>query len=307
MPIAIISHADCRKHNMGEFHPERPERLDAIQNQLISSGMDFVVRHFDAELVDKAHLLRVHDEDYVEDLYDRSPDDGIVAIDADTMMNPHSLDAARRAAGAAVQAVDLLISGQFKSVFCMTRPPGHHAEKRRSMGFCFFNNVATAAAYALHHHGLERVAIIDFDVHHGNGTEDIFRDDQQVMFCSSFQHPFYPDTPFSTDRPNILNLPLPAGTAGPEFRSQVEAEWLPKLDAFKPQMLFISAGFDGHAEEEIAHFRLREADYAWITTELRKIALAHAGGRVVSVLEGGYALNALGRSVIAHLKALMGN
>lgn len=307
MPIAIISHADCRKHHMGEFHPERPERLDAIQNQLISSGMDFVIRHFDAQLADKAHLLRVHDRDYVEDLFTRAPEDGVVALDPDTLMMPHTLNAALRSAGAAIQAVDLLMDGEFKSVFCMTRPPGHHAEKHRCMGFCFFNNVAAAAAYAMERHGLERVAIVDFDVHHGNGTEDIFRDDERVMFCSSFQHPFYPDTPFTTDRPNILNLPLPAGTAGAEYRQQVESEWLPKLDAFKPQMMFISAGFDGHAEEEMAHFRLREADYAWITTELRQIALKHAEGRIVSVLEGGYALSALGRSVIAHLKALLGN
>lgn len=307
MPIAIISHADCRKHNMGEFHPECPERVDSIQNQLISSGMDFVVRHFDAPLADKAHLMRVHDHEYVEALYKIAPADGVRALDPDTIMMPDTLNAALRSAGAAIQAVDLVMSDDFKSAFCMTRPPGHHAEKGRAMGFCFFNNVAVAAGYAMHQHGLERVAIVDFDVHHGNGTEDIFRDEERVMFCSSFEHPFYPNTPFATDRPNILNLPMPAGTGGPEFKQQVEAMWLPKLDEFKPQMIFISAGFDGHAEDEMAHFSLREADYAWITAELREIALRHADGRIVSVLEGGYALSALGRSAIAHLKALLGN
>ena len=307
MPIAYLSHPDCLLHDVGAGHPERPARLNAINDQLIRSGMEFVLQQYEAPPVQREHLDRVHDPDYVTGLFAEAPYDGLLRLDSDTFMMPKTLDAALRAAGAVVKAVDLLMAGQARAAFCAVRPPGHHAERHRAMGFCYFNNVAVGAAYALDVHGLDRVAIVDFDVHHGNGTEDIFRDDPRVLFCSSFQHPFYPFTGHETGSDHIINVPLAAGAGGEEFRRQAEARWLPALAAFQPQLLLVSAGFDAHVEDEMGQLRLREEDYAWITGRLKAIADDSAGGRIVSCLEGGYALDALGRSVAAHIDALLGH
>lgn len=307
MPIAFISHPSCLLHDVGPGHPERPARLNAIQDQLLSSGMDFALQRHDAPVAKREHLDRVHDPDYVTGILTEAPYEGFLRLDSDTVMMPNTLEAALRAAGAVILGVDLVMSKQAGSAFCAVRPPGHHAERHRAMGFCYFNNIAVGAAYALDVHGLDRVAVIDFDVHHGNGTEDIFQDDPRVLFCSSFQHPFYPFTGHESDTDHVINIPLAAGAKGEEFRQQVEGHWLPALESFQPQMVFISAGFDAHAEDEMGHLRLREADYGWVTGKLKDIAEKSAEGRVVAALEGGYALSALGRSVVAHLDALLGN
>lgn len=288
-------------------HPERPARLGAINDRLISARLDEVLLHYEAPCATRAQLARVHDPQYIDWIRAHAPQDGLVWLDGDTAMNPHTLNAALCAAGAVVKAVDLVMRQEVSAAFCSVRPPGHHAERARAMGFCIFNNIAVGAAHALAEHRLERLAIVDFDVHHGNGTEDIFRDEPRVLFCSSFQHPFYPGTGADTVSDHIINIPLPAGTGGPEFREAVRAKWLGRLDVFRPELVLISAGFDAHAEDDMAMLKLVEADYAWITSELRRIAAAHARGRIVSALEGGYALSALGRSVAAHIDALIGH
>lgn len=305
MTVSIISHPDCALHEMGTHHPESPARLSAIQDALLSSGLDLVLRHHDAPLATREQLCRVHDADYVEDIFLRSPSQGQVWLDPDTSMNPHTLSAALHAAGAAVLGVDLVMSGECSAAFCNVRPPGHHAEHNKAMGFCFFNNIAVGAAHALQAHQLKRVAIVDFDVHHGNGTEDIFREVPQVLFCSTFQHPFYPDRGIHTVAEHIVNVPLPAGSNGHDFRDAVETIWLPKLKAFRPELVLISAGFDAHVEDDMAGLRLLDQDYAWVTQKIKTIADKYAKGRIVSTLEGGYALPALGRSVTAHLKAML--
>jgi acetoin utilization deacetylase AcuC-like enzyme len=221
-------------------------------------------------------------------------------------MNPHSLNAALRAAGAAVLAVDLILTNKAKTAFCAVRPPGHHACRARPMGFCIFNNVAVAARHALQAHGLERVAIIDFDVHHGNGTEDIFEGDPQVLMASTFQHPFYPYSGTEDPAANMVNIPLAAGTGSREFREAVSEAWLPALDEFAPQLIVFSAGFDAHAEDDMAMLRFTDADYGWVTSQMRDVAERHARGRMLSMLEGGYALSALGRSVVQHMRVLAG-
>jgi acetoin utilization deacetylase AcuC-like enzyme len=281
--------------------------LRAIQDQLISTGMELAVQQIDAPVAKREHLERVHDPDYVTGIFTEAPYEGIFRIDSDTFMMPKTLDAALRAAGAVVHAVDLVMTGQCKAAFCAVRPPGHHAERHRAMGFCYFNNIAVGAAHALEVYGLDRVAIIDFDVHHGNGTEDIFQEDPRVMFCSSFQHPFYPFTGHETETDHVINIPLHAGADGAEFRKQVEAHWLPALEHFQPQLVMISAGFDAHAEDDMGQLRLRESDYDWVTTQLKDIADKYAEGRIISALEGGYVLGALARSVMAHLDALLGH
>ncbi len=305
MTVAVITHSQCDLHDNGSpYHPECPERLGAINNRMIMSGVDWIARHYDSRAAEREHLLRVHDADYVERVYATSPKDGHVMLDGDTGMNPHTLDAALHAAGASVMAVDLVMAGTHKHAFCMVRPPGHHAGKRQAAGFCIFNNVAVGAAYALEVYGLERIAVIDFDVHHGDGTEEIFRDEPRVMFCSSFQHPFYPFTGAETDLPNIFNLPLPAGTGGAVWREAIQEKWLPAMRDFNPELVMISAGFDSHMEDDMGGFNLLERDYVWITKELCQIAKECAGGRVVSCLEGGYELSPLGRSATAHIKEL---
>ncbi len=306
MNTAFISHPDCLLHNRGVNHPECPARLSAISDELVASGLNDLLRHYQAPLATRAQLTRVHDEQYITSIFQLAPKDKTLKwIDPDTAMNAYTLTAALRAAGSVVQAVDLVMEGEVSNAFCSVRPPGHHAEHNQAMGFCFFNNVAVGAAHALDAWGLERVAIVDFDVHHGNGTEDIFKDQPRVILCSTFQHPFYPYSGANLDNDHIINVPLPAGTTGPEFRHAVQACWLQPLAKFRPQLMLISAGFDGHKEDALANFQLTEKDYAWVTEEIKTVADEHANGRIVSVLEGGYALSALGCSVAAHITALL--
>jgi acetoin utilization deacetylase AcuC-like enzyme len=291
---------------MGAGHPECPARIQAIEDQLIATGlMPFLDTH-EAPLAMDEMLVRVHRPEYVAAIRAAAPSAGMVYLDPDTAMNPDSLEAALRAAGAVVLAVDLVISGRAENAFCNVRPPGHHAGAASSGGFCIFNNVAVGAAHALAHHGLERVAIADFDVHHGNGTENIFHDNPRVMLCSTFRHPYYPHCGAGSGNEHIINVPLPAGTSGEGFRAAVKEQWFPALEHFQPQMLFISAGFDAHREDDMGGFALREADYTWVSEKLKEIAARHASWRIVSVLEGGYALHALGRSAAAHIRVLSG-
>jgi acetoin utilization deacetylase AcuC-like enzyme len=304
MHTAYITHPACLKHSMGDWHPESPLRLGAIEDQLHTARLYDYLAHLEAPQVERSQLLRVHDATYIDLIEAASPQEGIHALDPDTSMNPHSLAAAYHAAGGAVSAVDRVMHGEVNNAFVAIRPPGHHATRNRAMGFCIFNNVAVAAAHALEAHGLQRVAIVDFDVHHGNGTEDIFRNDARVMLCSTFQHPFYPFSGADTASEHIVNLPLPAGTTGPAYREAFTARIMPHLEAFHPQMLFCSAGFDAHREDDMAQFGLVEADYVWITEQVMGVAARHAEGRIVSVLEGGYDLSSLGRSVAAHIKTL---
>jgi acetoin utilization deacetylase AcuC-like enzyme len=306
MTIGYITHADCLRHEMGKAHPESPARLNAINDRLLASGLDAVLVRHDAPRVSEEALLRVHDADYVDSLRAQQPTRGLTWVDGDTALNPHSLLAAERAAGAAVEAVDRVMDGTHRRVFCAVRPPGHHAERARAMGFCFFNNIAIAAHHALAEHGLSRVAIVDFDVHHGNGTEHIVAGDPRILFCSTFQHPFYPHSGTQASADNIVNVPLPAGAGGAEFARAVEADWLPRLAAFAPELILVSAGFDAHRADDMAQLNLVTGDYAWVTAEICRQAEASAEGRVVSSLEGGYDLHALARSVEAHIRALIG-
>lgn len=306
--LGFISHYECHDHVTGDLHPDAPVRLEAITNQLIASGMDYVLRHYDAPKVTRADLERVHDPDYLDRVYAMAPGKGEapVEIDGDTVMSPGTLAAAERAAGAGVLGVDLVMKGEMREVFCAVRPPGHHAVRGQAMGFCLFNNIAVAAAHAMDVYGLDRIAVVDFDVHHGNGTEDIFKADKRVLFCSSFQHPFYPFTGHEKETDNLVDVPLPAGTGSAEFRAAITDHWLPHLDSFRPQLLFISAGFDAHMADDMSSLALTDEDYGWLTTELKAIAERHAGGRIVSMLEGGYEPHALARSVVKHLDALLG-
>jgi acetoin utilization deacetylase AcuC-like enzyme len=303
---AFISHAECLKHEMGAHHPERPARLTAIEDQLIASGLAGHLSRYEAPLATDEQLARVHPPDYVRAIREVAPQHGTVHLDPDTAMNPFTLQAALRAAGAAVMATDLVLTKKHNSAFCAVRPPGHHACRARPMGFCIFNNVAVAARHAIAQHGLERVAIIDFDVHHGNGTEDIFEHDANVMMASIFQHPFYPYSGTDDPAPNMHNVPLAAGAGSRELRAAVREEWMPALDAFKPQLVIFSAGFDAHAEDDMAMLRFNDNDYAWVTEQMKTVAERYAKGRMVSMLEGGYALSALGRSAIQHIKVMAG-
>ena len=309
MRTAFISHPDCLLHEMASYHPECPARLSAINDELLASGlmraMERIEPH-DIPLASMEQLERVHSPEYIASLAAKVPSTGIVHLDPDTSMNRYSWNAALRAAGAVVMATDLVIGGRMTNAFCSVRPPGHHAERSRAMGFCLINNVAAGVAHALEAHALERVAVVDFDVHHGNGTEDIFRNDERVMMVSIFQHPFYPYSGISGRSERMVNIPLAADSGREVFRSAVNRFWLPSMEKFKPQMLFISAGFDAHRDDDLASLNLVEGDYAWVTRQIMQMASIWAGDRIVSTLEGGYDLKALGRSVAAHVKALCG-
>ena len=304
--LAFISHDDCRLHDAGPMHPDTPERLDAIANQLIMSGLDFVLRHYDAPKATREQLARVHDPTYLDRIFAADPSEHPIDIDGDTVMSADTLQAALRAAGAGVLGVDLIMRNEANPAFCAVRPPGHHATRDTAMGFCLFNNIAVAAAHALSNYDLSRVAILDFDVHHGNGTEEIFHDDERILFCSAFQHPFYPFTGHQSDSTNLVDVPLSAGTDGPAFRAAISEHWLPALNRFQPEFVFISAGFDGHLFDDMSGLALVDDDFVWMTEQILEIAAKHGEGRVLSMLEGGYEAGVLARSVAAHLKALLG-
>ena len=304
MRTAYITHDDCLKHDMGLDHPECPARMHAIKDQLIASGLLDFLSHYEAPKASKEQLARVHNSDYIDSIFHQSPQSGLMQIDDDTAMNPHTLSAALHAAGAVIKGVDLVMSGEMQNAFCNIRPPGHHAGRAGASGFCIFNNIAIAAAHAIERYGLQRVAIADFDVHHGDGTEDIFHDDPRVMLCSTFRHPYYPYCGADSSNNHIINVPLAAGTGSQEFRTAITEQWLPALERFQPQLLLISAGFDAHWEDDMGGLALREKDYLWLTEALKDIAQRHANGRIVSALEGGYALHALGRCAMVHIKSL---
>lgn len=301
---AFITHRDCHLHDMGSFHPECPGRLTAISDHLIAQGIDAYFSYYEAPLATFEQLMRVHPASHLERVKRASPEHGVTHLDPDTVMCPHTWQAALRSAGAGCMAVDLVMKRDAENAFCAVRPPGHHAERANAMGFCFFNNVAVAAAHALEVHGLKRVAIIDFDVHHGNGTEDIFKGDDRVLMASIFQHPFYPYSGAENPAANMVNVPLPAGSGGEELRDAVNGAWMPRLHEFKPEMVLISAGFDAHYEDDMGSMKLFEKDYAWVTEQMKAIAAQYSQKRVVSMLEGGYVLSALARSVGAHLRVL---
>jgi acetoin utilization deacetylase AcuC-like enzyme len=301
---AFITHSDCLQHDMGGYHPECPGRLSAISDHLIAQGIDAYFAYHEAPKATLEQMLRVHPPAHLENLKRSSPANGIVHLDPDTAMCPHTWSAAQRSAGAGVEAVDLLMSKKAQNAFCAVRPPGHHAERDKAMGFCFLNNIAIAAAHAMSAHGLKRVAIVDFDVHHGNGTENIFAGDMRVLMASFFQHPFYPYSGAEQPADNMINVPVPAGTGGEDVRALMTDVWLPALRKFKPEMVFISAGFDAHYEDDMGGMKLVESDYAFMTTQLCALARETAQGRIVSMLEGGYVMSALARSVTAHLRAL---
>jgi acetoin utilization deacetylase AcuC-like enzyme len=263
-----------------------------------------LLKRSDAPRATREQLCRVHSPEYLDELERRAPKSGLVTLDADTVMGPETLEAAYHAAGAMVQGVDMVIHNKASTVFCGIRPPGHHAGRDSAMGFCFFNNVAVGAAHALAA-GLDRIAIVDFDVHHGNGTESIFQSDDRVMLCSVFQHPLYPNASLVTGSRNIIHAPLDAGAYGDEFQRAVQEQLLPALHRFRPELILVSAGFDSHFEDFIGQLNLLDSDYYWMTREIMEVAAQYAGGRVVSVLEGGYELHALGRSVVQHIRALM--
>jgi acetoin utilization deacetylase AcuC-like enzyme len=310
----FFTHKDCWRHEMGAGHPECPQRLDAIRDRLLISGLDVALDHREATPASMADMELAHGRMHLAAL--RGLSDGLrddiaaggpshAQLDPDTSINEHSWDAILMAAGAAIDATDAVMAGEMANAFCAVRPPGHHATRNQAMGFCFVNNVAVAAKYALERHDLKRVAIIDFDVHHGNGTEDIVAGDERILMCSFYQHPFYPEWNHA-DAPNLVNLPVPAYTKGMDVRELIDMMWMPRLDAFKPQMIFVSAGFDAHREDDMAQMGLVENDYTWITERIMEVARRHAHGRIVSCLEGGYNLSALGRSVEAHLRVLAG-
>ena len=305
MTTALISHPDSLLHVMDGRHPESPARISAIQDALASSGLLKQLALYEAPATTDAQLTRVHSPDYIAHIRQLSPPAGLVRLDADTAMGPMTLSACLHASGAAVMGVNLVMSGGAQRVFCCTRPPGHHAGRSHAAGFCIFNHVAVATAHALGQHKLQRVAILDFDVHHGDGTEDIFRNNPNVMLCSTFQHPFYPHRGTDTRSATMINVPLAAGTTGLAFRQAVEREIAPALARFRPQLLMISAGFDAHQDDPLAGLKLGVEDYSWITAFARKIADQHAEGRIVSVLEGGYALPALAESAVAHVRGLL--
>ena len=308
-----FTHPDCLKHEMGPGHPECPERLSAIEDRLLISGVDMALTRREAAPAARADIELAHGRMHVaalrgltdvlrEDMAAGGP--AHTPLDPDTLINIHTWDAALRSAGAAIEATDAVIEGELENAFCAIRPPGHHACRDKAMGFCFFNNVAIAAKHAVERHGLKRVAIVDFDVHHGNGTEDIVAGDDRILMVSFFQHPFYPEGGSQSNAANLVNVPVPAYTKGMDIRELIEVMWIPRLEAFQPELILISAGFDAHREDDMGQLGLVEQDYTWITMRMKDIAKRYAKGRIVSCLEGGYNLSSLARSVEAHLRAL---
>ncbi len=308
-----FTHRDCWKHEMGAGHPECPARLDAIEDRLLVTGVADALERFEAPQASLADIELAHDRMYVASL--RGMTDRLVEelqaggpahaqIDPDTSINAHTWNASLRAAGAALAATDAVMAGEIENAFCSVRPPGHHATRNKAMGFCFFNNVAVAARYALERYKLHRVAVVDFDVHHGNGTEDILSGDPRALMVSIFQHPFYPFSGDADPAPNMLNVPVAAYTRGMDVREIVEMLWIPRLEAFKPEMIFVSAGFDAHREDDMGQLGLTEQDYTWITQRIKDVARRFSKGRIVSCLEGGYMMDPLARSVEAHIRVL---
>ena len=291
---------------MGNCHPECPERLSAINDQLLITGYLNFMDSYDAPLATVEQLSRAHSSLYVQELIAQSPAQGYHFVDPDTKMNPHTVTAALRSAGAAIQATDLVLEGAASNAFCCIRPPGHHAEHDSANGFCFFNNVAVGIRHALDVHGLERIALIDFDVHHGNGSEDIFRDDDRVLMCSIFEQGIYPFSGENLPDQNMINIGLPSRSKSDVFREAVLNYWIPALNEFQPQMIYISAGFDGHREDDMGNLGLVESDFEWVTKQMMEIADKYSQGRIVSCLEGGYVLSPLARSVAVHIKVLIG-
>lgn len=308
-----FTHRECWKHEMGAGHPECPGRLDAIEDRLLATGVADALERFEAPEASLADVELAHDRLHVaalRGLSDRLAEEMLAGgpphaqVDPDTSINPHTWPAALRAAGAALAATDAVMAGELENAFCCVRPPGHHATRSKAMGFCFFNNVAIAAKYALQRYKLQRVAVVDFDVHHGNGTEDILANDPRALMVGIFQHPFYPFSGNQDPAPNMLNVPVAAYTRGMDIRELIEMLWIPRLEAFKPEMIFVSAGFDGHRDDDMGQLGLTEQDYAWITQRIKDIARRYSKGRIVSCLEGGYVMDALARSVEAHVRVL---
>jgi len=306
LSTAYISHPDCHRHDTGDGHPESARRLSAIEDQFISSGLSDFIRYFDAPEVTQAQLLTVHTVEHLANMEASMPQQGYARLDPDTVVSPGTMKAAKRAAGAVVLAVDLLMNGEMNNAFCGVRPPGHHAESDRALGFCVYNNIAVGVAHALEAHGLNKVAIVDFDVHQGNGTEDIIIGNDKVMYCSIFQHPFFPFTPPPENSERVISIPLEATAKSAEFRAAVNDHWLPALERFEPEMIFISAGFDAHRDDDMSYVSLTDADFKWITEQIVRMAELSASGRIVSVLEGGYELQSLARCVETHMRVLMG-
>ena len=309
-----FTHPDCLKHEMGAGHPECPERLSAIEDRLLITGLDMALTRREPAPAALADIELAHGRMHVaalrgltdvlrEDMAAGGP--AHTPLDPDTLINAFTWDAALRSAGAAIEATDAVMAGEMENAFCAVRPPGHHACRDKAMGFCFFNNVAIAAKHAVERHGLKRVAIVDFDVHHGNGTEDIVAGDDRILMVSFYQHPFYPDGGSQSHAANLVNVPVPAYTKGMDIRELIEMMWIPRLEDFKPEMIFISAGFDAHREDDMGQLGLVEQDYAWITMRMKDMAKRFSKGRIVSCLEGGYNPNALARSVEAHLRVLV--
>jgi acetoin utilization deacetylase AcuC-like enzyme len=307
MPTLLVTHPACLEHLTPPGHPERPDRLRALQRAFEAEKFSGLVRK-EAPRAPLETIALCHPMDYVEQIRDATPQQGMVQLDADTSMSPGSFEAALRAAGGAVFAVDQVIAKKADNAFVATRPPGHHAETTRPMGFCLFNNAAIAARHAQKKHGLERAALVDFDVHHGNGSQEIFWADPSVMYCSTHQMPLYPGTGSRSERgehDNIVNAPLRAGDGGPQFREAFESVILPRLREFRPNLIIVSAGFDAHMRDPLASLNLNEDDFGWVTREIMEVGATSADGRVISVLEGGYDLEGLAGSAAAHVEALM--
>ncbi|MCB5189745.1 histone deacetylase family protein [Methylobacillus arboreus] len=306
MTTALVSHPDTLLHVMDGKHPESPARITAIMDALAEQHLIGKLQRHEAPQATDTDLQRVHDAAYIRHIRDIAPRAGVVRLDPDTAMGPMSLTACLHATGALIKATDLVMQKQTENAFCCVRPPGHHAGKARAAGFCIFNHIAAGVAYALETYELTRVAILDFDVHHGDGTEDIFKSDQRVMLCSTFQHPFYPHRGADTRTDRMINVPLPAQSGSQAFREAVLQNFAPALQRFRPQMLFISAGFDAHENDPLANLQLSTDDYRWITQFAMSVAARHAEKRIVSVLEGGYHLSSLAQSATAHIRTLAG-